>query len=208
MGGGVTWVWLVAGGVLVALLLAQAVVVLGVLQRATALLEAVEAHLGAASGAPGGSGPAVGTPLPELAIEDAQGAPVAMAELQGTTGPPLVLLLLAPDCPHCQRLLDRLRAVSEAPTVARVVAITDVAVRLDLTAAPPPSWVTVCYERDGAVARALGAAYVPMAVAVAGDGRITAVEVPKTADDLARLGQLAGAPLAPMDQAAAVGPQA
>jgi hypothetical protein len=194
MSGEVSWVWFAAGGGLGALLLAQAVVVLGVLQRTTALLEAVEARLGASGAAPL-EGPVPGTPLPDLALEDAAGVPVPAADWRGAPGTPLVLLLLGPGCPHCRRLLARLRAAPGAPTTAaRVVAITDVEAAADLASTPPPAWVTVCYQREEAAAQALGAAYVPVGVAVDGNGRIVAVGVPQTIDDLARLGRLAAEP--------------
>jgi hypothetical protein len=122
-----------------------------VVGRTTAVLDRVAAYLHAAQPT---IGPPRGTPLPHLDLVDGTGQPVALATFRGA---PLVLLMLAPGCGPCNRLLDRMRQqpVNLAPA-SRVVAVTEPAAREAIAASPLPAWITVLYRPDERVLRTLG----------------------------------------------------
>ena len=113
-------------------------------------------------------GPAVGRPAPEIELEDLDGRPFSLLDLEGAR---VLVLFWDPACAFCARMLSDLAAWAAdppagAPTLVVVSRGTVEANRaLDLAA-------TVLIEPDWTTSRAYGATGTPMGVLIDEEGRI------------------------------------
>jgi peroxiredoxin len=116
----------------------------------------------------GGDGPAVGRPAPEIELEDLDGRPFSLLDLEGERA---LVLFWDPACGYCAGMLSDLAAWAADPpagaphlvVVSRGSVDANRALGLDTTVLIDPDWSTT---------RAYGVAGTPMGVLVDEEGRI------------------------------------
>jgi hypothetical protein len=164
--------WIAAYAALWLTVLVLTFTVLGIVRRIGGVLEGVERRLAEAPEL----GSAVGSRIAPFRLADADGHAVGFEEL---VREPTVLIVLSNRCEACAALVEQLEGAGDSLGGLPFVVVTDAEPEV-----PYPHTLSVLYDREGAVTKALDNRATPQAYVLDPSGLVLDRRVPGSLRDL------------------------
>jgi len=165
--------WIAAYAALWLTVLVLTFTVLGIVRRIGGVLEGVERRL---AEAPPELGAAVGSRIAPFRLAEADGHSIGFEQL---VTEPTLLLVLSKHCEACAELVEQLEGAGDSLGGLPFAVVTDAEPEV-----PYPDTLSVLYDRDGAVTKALDNRATPQAYVLDPSGLVLDRRVPGSLRDL------------------------